>query len=118
MSAFDVTTKEWEEKILKSNILTAVDFWAPWCPWCLKLKPVFEEVAKEYDGKVIFAKVNVDAEPEIAKKYGILGIPVIKFFKDGNEIRELTGYMPKNKLSNEIDIMLQTQTVNSTTASR
>ncbi len=107
MSAFDVSLKEWEGKVLSSSILTAVDFWAPWCPWCVKLKPVFEDLAKEYGGKVVFAKANVDAEQDIAKRYGIMGIPVIKFFCDGKEVGELVGYMPKDKLKQEIDKMLQ-----------
>ena len=108
MSAIDVGGKEWEEKILNSKTLTAVDFWAPWCPWCMKLKPVFEGLATEYSDKIVFAKVNVDAEQEIAAKHGIMGIPVIKFFCDGKEVGELVGYMPKNQLKQEIDKMLQT----------
>lgn len=107
MSAFDVSSNEWERKVLSSKILTAVDFWAPWCPWCMKLKPVFEELAKEYSNKVVFAKVNVDAEQEIASRYSIMGIPVIKFFCDGKEVGELVGYIPKEKLKQEIDKMLQ-----------
>ncbi len=107
MSAFDVSSKEWEGKVLSSSILTAVDFWAPWCPWCVKLKPVFEDLAKEYGGKVVFAKANVESEQDIAKRYGIMGIPVIKFFCDGREVGELVGYMPKEKLKQEIDKMLQ-----------
>jgi len=107
MSAFDVSSKEWEGKVLNSSILIAVDFWAPWCPWCMKLKPVFEDLAEEYSGKVVFAKVNVDAEQDIASRYGIMGIPVIKFFCDKKEVGELVGYMPKDKLRQEIDKMLQ-----------
>ncbi|MFQ5969177.1 MAG: thioredoxin [Nitrososphaerales archaeon] len=108
MSAFDVSSNEWEGKILSSKTLTAVDFWAPWCPWCMKLKPIFEELAKEYSNKIVFAKVNVDAEQEIASKYSIMGIPVIKFFCDGKEVGELVGYMPKDKLKQEIDKVLET----------
>lgn len=108
MSATDVTASEWQEKVLGSNVLTAVDFWAPWCPWCMKLRPVFEELAGQYAGKIKFAKVNVDTQEEIAGKYGIMGIPVIKFFCDGKEVGELVGYMPKDKLKSEMDKMLQT----------
>lgn len=107
MSAFDITSKEWDAKVLGSRVLTAVDFWAPWCPWCMKLKPIFEELAKDYSNKIVFAKVNVDAELEIAQRYSIMGIPVIKFFCDGKEVGELVGYMPKDKLKQEIDKMLQ-----------
>lgn len=108
MSATDITASEWQENVLGSNVLTAVDFWAPWCPWCMKLKPVFEELAGQYTGKIKFAKVNVDTQEEIAGKYGIMGIPVIKFFCEGKEVGELVGYMPKDKLKGEMDKMLQT----------
>lgn len=106
MTTIDLTSKTWESTE-KSKLPVVVDFWAPWCPWCMKLKPVFEELAKEYSDKVVFAKVNVDAEQEIAGKYNIMGIPVIKFFCDGKEVGELVGYMPKDKLKQEIDKMLQ-----------
>ncbi len=108
MSAIDVSSKEWEEKVLSSKTLTAVDFWAPWCPFCNKLKPIFEEVAKEYSNKIVFAKVDVDVEQEIASKHGIMGIPVIKFFCEGKEVGELVGYMPKDQLTKEIDKVVQT----------
>lgn len=107
MEATDVTTKDWTEKVLDSSVLTAVDFWAPWCPWCMKLKPEFEKVAAEYDEKIRFAKANVDTEPEIASKYNVMSIPVIKFFCDGKEVGELVGYMPKDKLKQEIDKLLK-----------
>ncbi|MFQ5940389.1 MAG: thioredoxin [Nitrososphaerales archaeon] len=103
MAASDVSSKEWGEKILSSKTLTVVDFWAPWCPWCMKLKPVFEDLAKEYNNKILFAKVNVEAEQEISSKYGIMGIPIIKFFCDGKEVGEVVGYMPKDQLKREID---------------
>lgn len=108
MSAKDVSASEWQEEVLNSKILTAVDFWAPWCPWCMKLRPVFEELASRYSGRIRFAKVNVDTQHEIATKYGIMGIPVIKFFCDGIEVGEVVGYLPKEKLRNEIDKMSQT----------
>lgn len=106
MTTIDLKSKTWES-VARSKLPVVVDFWAPWCPWCMKLKPVFEELAKDYSNKVVFAKVNVDAEQEITSKYSIMGIPVIKFFCDGKEVGELVGYMPKDKLKQEIDKMLQ-----------
>lgn len=105
--SFDVSSTEWAPKILDSKILTAVDFWAPWCPWCTKLKPIFEELAKDYPNRIMFAKVNVGTESTIAASLGIMSIPVIKFFCYGKEVGELVGYMPKEILKQKIDEMLQ-----------
>jgi thioredoxin 1 len=81
--------------------LVAADFWAPWCPYCMRLKPIFESVAKDYQD-IKFVKVNVADEQDIAAKDGILGIPVVKFFCDGKEVGEVIGYVTKDVLRNEI----------------
>lgn len=108
MATIEVTSDNWQEKVLSANIPVIVDFWAPWCPWCMKLMPVFEEVSKQYDGKLIFAKVNVEEHQDIAKANGVMGIPVLKMFCDGRNVGELVGYMPKEKLVQELDRMLAT----------
>lgn len=74
----------------------------------MKLMPVLEEVSKQYDGKLIFAKVNVEEEQDIAKANGVMGIPVMKMFCDGRNVGELVGYMPKEKLFQELNKMLVT----------
>ncbi len=108
MTAIDVTTSDWEMRVLSSDTLVAVDFWGTWCPWCMKLKPIFEELAREYEGRILFAKVEVEPEQDaIVSRYGIQGVPVIKFFCDGREVGELLGFMPKEKLRNAIDEVLQ-----------
>lgn len=99
--AFDVDSSNWDSLITDKKFL-AVDFWAPWCPFCMRLKPVFESVAKDYQD-IKFAKVNVDREPDIASKYGILGIPVIKFFCEGKEVGEVVGYVSQAELKSKID---------------
>jgi thioredoxin 1 len=107
---FEVSSKDWQEKVLSAKTPVVVDFWAPWCPWCMKLMPVFEEVSKQYDGRLIFAKVNAEEEQGIAQANGVMGIPVLKVFCDGRNIGELVGYMPKEKLVNELDKILATFT--------
>jgi thioredoxin 1 len=108
MAAIEVSSSDWQEKVLSSKSPVIVDFWAPWCPWCMKLMPVFEEVAKQYDGKLIFAKVNVEENQDIANANGVMGIPVLKMYCNGRNVGELVGYMPKEKLVQELDKMLAT----------
>ncbi|MDE1764072.1 MAG: thiol reductase thioredoxin [Thaumarchaeota archaeon] len=108
MTTIDITTTDWQDIVLSSKILVIVDFWAPWCPWCMKLMPIFEEVSKEYNGKLIFGKVNVEEQDEIAQKNGVMGIPVLKMFCKGRNVGELVGYMTREKLVAELDKLLAT----------
>ena len=110
MGVIEVNTNTWQDKVLSAKIPVIVDFWAPWCPWCMKLMPVFEEVSKQYAGKLIFAKVNVEEHQDIAKANGVMGIPILKFFCDGRDVGELVGYMPKEKLVQELDKILASLT--------
>ena len=102
----DVGSNNWQDKVLSSKIPVIVDFWALWCPWCMRLMPIFEEVSKQYEGRLIFGKVNVEEHQEIAQSNGILGIPVMKLFCDGRNVGELVGYMSKEKLAQELDKIL------------
>jgi len=104
--AIDIMSNDWQDKVLSSKVPVIVDFWAPWCPWCMRLKPVFEEVSKQYEGRVIFAKVNVEEQEGIAQANGISGIPLLKMFCDGRNIGELVGYMTKERLVSRIEKML------------
>jgi thioredoxin 1 len=99
--ALDVKSSDWDSLITDKKLL-AVDFWAPYCPYCMKLKPVFEAIAKDYPD-IKFVKVNVEQDPDIASKYGIRGIPVIKFFCEGKEIGEIVGNVPQAVLKSRID---------------
>ena len=104
----DITADEWKNEVIEAKLPVLVDFWAPWCPWCMRLMPVFEEVSKQYDDKLIFAKVNVEEHQDIAQANGILGIPIMKMFCNGRNVGELVGYMSKEKLVQELDKMLST----------
>ncbi len=107
-AAIEIGSKDWNDKVVSSKIPVIVDFWAPWCPWCKRLMPIFEEVSSQYEGKLLFGKVNVQEHEDIAQSNGITGIPVMKMFCDGRNAGELVGYMTKEKLVSELDKMLAT----------
>jgi thioredoxin 1 len=99
--SIDIKTSEWDS-LIAGKKLVAADFWAEWCPYCVRLKPIFESVAKNYQD-IKFVKVNVQSEADIASKYGIRGIPVIKFFCEGKEVGEIVGFVPENVLKNRVE---------------
>ena len=105
MATIELDSSNWQ-KVISGNTPVMVDFWAPWCPWCMRLMPVFEEVSGQYDGKLIFAKVNVEEQESVAKANDISGIPIMKMFYNGKKVGELVGYMTQDKLVQGIDAML------------
>jgi len=94
----DINEQNFDKEVLQQEGLVLVDFWAPWCGPCKMLGPVIEEVAKEFEGKLLVRKVNVDENPNISGKYEILSIPALKFFKKGELIDEMVGLQPKEVL--------------------
>ena len=98
-----LTDQNFEEEVIKSNSLPAlVDFWAPWCGPCKMLGPIIEELAEDFKGKIKIGKINVDENLETAGKYEVLGIPSLKFFKNGKIVGEMTGVQPKEILAEKI----------------
>ncbi len=87
----------------KDNTPILVDFWAEWCMPCRALAPVIEELSTEYQGKVRFAKVNVDECKEVPAKFGIRGIPTLILFKGGQKVNELVGNQPKDRIKTMLD---------------
>ena len=90
----EVTDKTFDETI-RNNQLVVVDCWAPWCGPCQMVAPIIEELARQYAGKVLFGKLNVDENPYMAMRYGIMGIPTLLFFKNGELIDRIVGAIPK-----------------------
>lgn len=101
-----VTDDAFEEAVLKADVPVIVDFWAPWCGPCRMVAPILDEVAKEYAGKVIVAKVNTDENPEWATRYGVRGIPTMLFIKNGQEVDRQVGAAPKQFITNKLVTIL------------
>lgn len=101
-----VTVDTFEKVVMQSPNLIMVDFWATWCGPCKIVAPVVEELAQEYAGKVSFAKVNTDENPDISSRFNIRGIPTLIFFKDGKVLDQIVGAVPKAQLKSKIDSFL------------
>jgi thioredoxin 1 len=101
--ALEITDSNFEEVVLKSGKPVLVDFWAEWCGPCRMVGPLVEELAKEYDGKAVIGKMDVDNNPKTATEYGIMSIPALLFFKDGKVVDKQVGAVPKHVLANKLE---------------
>ena len=99
----NVTDSSFESDVLNSDIPVLVDYWAEWCGPCKMIAPLLDEAAKQYQGRVMIAKLNVDENPETAAKFGIRGIPTLMLFKDGKAAATIVGAMSKSQLSAFLD---------------
>lgn len=101
-----VTDEAFEKTVLKSEIPVIVDFWAPWCGPCKMVAPVLDKLAKEYDGKLVIAKVNTDENQEWAGRYGVQGIPTMLFVADGKVLHRQVGAVPEGILRDTLSEFL------------
>jgi thioredoxin 1 len=103
-----VTDAAFERTVLQSNIPVIVDFWAPWCGPCKMVAPILDKLAKEYDGKILIAKVNTDENPEWMMKYGIQGIPTMLFVAGGKIVHRQVGALPERMLRDTVTQFMET----------
>jgi thioredoxin 1 len=101
-----VNDSNFDQTVLKAEIPVLVDFWATWCAPCHMVAPVVAELATEYEGKVNFAKLDVDQNPKTASKYSVMSIPTLIIFKNGEPISHVVGFRPKAELKQKLDAAL------------
>jgi putative thioredoxin len=101
----EVTEKNFNETVIKKSekVPVVVDFWAEWCMPCVMLSPSLEKVAREYNGKFILAKINVDENQKLAEKYNVMSIPSVKLFKKGKITNEFVGNQSESMIKEWLD---------------
>ncbi|NIO00871.1 MAG: thioredoxin [Candidatus Latescibacteria bacterium] len=102
----EVTDATFEAEVIKSSIPVLIDFWAPWCSPCRIVAPIVEEIATEYAGKIKVGKMNTEDNQQIAAQYGIMSIPTLMIFKDGEVKESVVGAQPKEAITSKIDAVL------------
>jgi len=102
-----ITDQNFEEEVLRSDLPTEVDFWAPWCGPCQMVIPIYEKLSEEYEGRFKFCMINVDENQRTAAKYQIMSIPMQMFFKNGEKIDEILGAVPEHTIRTMVNGLLE-----------
>jgi len=101
-----VGDSDFQAEVLEADLPVLVDFWAPWCMPCRMVGPIVEEIAREYDGRLVVAKMNTDENPATPGQLGIMGIPTLILFKEGKEVERVVGVQPKQALLKKFEAYL------------
>ncbi len=106
MAVLEITDKNFESEVIKSDLPVLVDFWAEWCGPCKAIGPVVDQISTELDGKLKVCKVNVDDAQDLAKKFNVMSIPTLLVFKGGEQVEKIVGAMSKDVLLEKINAKL------------
>ena len=99
-----VSDENFEEEVLNADIPVLVDCWAEWCGPCKMIAPIMEDIAEEYGDQIKICKLNVDENEEVPSRFGIMSIPTLLYFEDGEQTDKIVGYQPKEKILEELEI--------------
>jgi len=102
----EVTEGIFEQEVIKAPLPVVVDFWAPWCKPCQKIAPLMEKLAEDYKGSVKFCKLNVDQDPQLAGRYGVMSIPFLLFFREGQPVDQVVGAVTESKLRPKVQELI------------
>ncbi len=109
VNVIEINDDNFETEVLKSELPVLVDFWAPWCGPCRMIGPTTEKLAKEYEGRVKFRKINIDENRLAAAKYMVMSIPLLLFFRDGKVVDQIIGAVPESELRSKVESVLAAQ---------
>ena len=101
-----VSDETFEQLVLNSPLPVLVDFWAPWCGPCRMIAPIVEDLAAKYEGRAVIAKINTDENPEVPAELGIMGIPTLIMYQDGEEVDRVVGFAPGHALEDKLKALI------------
>lgn len=104
--SMSIGDSNFDQMVLQAEKPVLIDFWAAWCKPCLMVAPILDELAEEYNGRINFVKVDVDQNSKTAARYGIMSIPALLIFKNGEPVSHIVGFRPKEELKRSLDAVL------------
>lgn len=106
-NALEITSDNFDEAVIKNDKPVLVDFWAEWCNPCRMLAPVVDQIARDYDGNAVVGKIDIDSEPDLAGRFGVMSIPTLLVFKGGEVAGKSVGVVSKDKIAAMLDDALK-----------